>query len=128
MIFIETDIMLCSYSAPEKGRALPQCQNQHIPAESAWGANGGLGGQREIDTHTKTYCCILLLRLTLSSPAGATGSIIHDPNRDPDVLMVIGSDMPVSFPQAEKQKSTNGGMDKKIPTPTLWGTCWISVI
>ncbi len=35
------------------------------------------------------------------SPAGASGSVIHDPNLDPDVLMVTGSDIPVSFPQAE---------------------------
>lgn len=46
--------------------------------------------------------------LTLLSPDGATGSIIHDPNRDPDVLMVTGSDIPVSFPQTGAQEAKYG--------------------
>lgn len=41
--------------------------------------------------------------LTLLSPDGATGSIIHDPNLDPDDLIVTGSAIPVSFPQTETQ-------------------------
>lgn len=52
---------------------------------------------------------ICFLTLTLLSPAGATGSVIHDPNLDPDVLIVIGSDIPVSFPQAETQTATHVG-------------------
>ena len=44
---------------------------------------------------------LLLSSLTLLSPGGASGSVIHDPNLEPDVLMVIGSETPVSFPQAE---------------------------
>lgn len=46
-----------------------------------------------------------MFRLTLSSPGGATGSVIQDPNRDPDVFMVIGSEIPVNFPHAEAQRS-----------------------
>lgn len=45
-----------------------------------------------------------LIKLTLLSPAGASGSVIHEPNLDPDVLIVVGSEIPVSFPQAERQK------------------------
>lgn len=44
--------------------------------------------------------------LTLFSPSGAKGSVIHEPNRDPDVLTVIGSLIAVSFPQAAKQLDT----------------------
>lgn len=62
----------------------------------------------KICTLIKTYVLLLLqfrvfllLRLTRLSPAGASGSVIHDPNLDPDVLIVTGSDIPVSFPQAE---------------------------
>jgi len=51
----------------------------------------------------KDNCCCCCL-LTLLSPAGASGSVIHDPNLDPDVLMVIGSEIPVSFPQAENNE------------------------
>lgn len=40
--------------------------------------------------------------LTLVSPSGARGSVIHEPYLDPDVLMVIESLIPVSFPQAGK--------------------------
>lgn len=38
--------------------------------------------------------------LTLVSPSGARGSVIHEPYLDPDVLIVIESLIPVSFPQA----------------------------
>lgn len=41
--------------------------------------------------------------LTLFSPSGARGSVIHEPKRDPEVLIVIGSLIPVSLPQAEKE-------------------------
>lgn len=60
---------------------------------------------------------ILLLRLTLLSPAGAIGSVIHDPNLDPDVLMVTGSEIPVSFPQAETQTVTHEGTGGQNPGP-----------
>lgn len=40
--------------------------------------------------------------LTLFSPSGARGSVIHDPNLDPEVFIVTGSLIPVSFPQAVK--------------------------
>lgn len=41
--------------------------------------------------------------LTLFSPSGASGSVIHDPNREPEVLIVMGSLIPVSLPQAGKR-------------------------
>lgn len=41
--------------------------------------------------------------LTLFSPSGARGSVIHEPKRDPEVLIVIGSLIPVSLPQAERE-------------------------
>lgn len=41
---------------------------------------------------------------TRVSPSGARGSVIHEPNLDPDVLMVMGSLMPVSLPHAEREK------------------------
>jgi len=50
-----------------------------------------------------------MVTLTLLSPGGASGSVIHEPNLDPEVLMVIGSEIPVSLPQAEKQMATFGG-------------------
>lgn len=43
-----------------------------------------------------------VVKLTLLSPTEASGSVIHEPNLDPDVFIVIGSDIPVSFPQAVK--------------------------
>lgn len=52
--------------------------------------------------HMFVLLLLLLWRLTLLSPLGASGSVIHEPNLDPDVLMVIGSEIPVSFPQAER--------------------------
>ena len=41
--------------------------------------------------------------LTLLSPSGARGSVIQDPNLEPEVLMVTGSLMPVSLPQARRE-------------------------
>lgn len=60
------------------------------------------------------YCSVWVLgfkwklyfTLTLVSPSGASGSVIQDPNREPDVLMVIASLMPVSFPHAAEQTNT----------------------
>lgn len=43
--------------------------------------------------------------LTLLSPSGARGSVIQDPNLEPDVLMVTGSLIPVSLPQAAREQA-----------------------
>lgn len=43
--------------------------------------------------------------LTLLSPSGARGSVIQDPNLEPEVLTVTGSLMPVSFPQAGRHSA-----------------------
>lgn len=42
---------------------------------------------------------------TRVSPSGARGSVIQEPNLDPDVLMVMGSLMPVSLPHAARKKT-----------------------
>lgn len=42
---------------------------------------------------------------TRVSPSGARGSVIQEPNLDPDVLMVMGSLMPVSLPHAESKEA-----------------------
>lgn len=39
------------------------------------------------------------------SPSGARGSVIQDPNLEPDVLTVTGSLMPVSLPQAAREQA-----------------------
>lgn len=41
---------------------------------------------------------------TRVSPSGATGSVIQEPNLDPDVLIVMGSLMPVSLPHAGRKE------------------------
>lgn len=41
---------------------------------------------------------------TRVSPSGARGSVIQEPNLDPDVLIVMGSLMPVSLPHAAKKE------------------------
>lgn len=41
------------------------------------------------------------------SPSGASGSVIQEPNLDPEILMVMGSLMPVSLPQAATKKALN---------------------
>lgn len=41
---------------------------------------------------------------TRVSPSGARGSVIQEPNLDPDVLMVMGSLMPVSLPHAAREE------------------------
>lgn len=43
---------------------------------------------------------LFVFLLTLVSPSGASGSVIHDPYLEPDVLIVTGSLIPVSFPHA----------------------------
>lgn len=52
-------------------------------------------------TNVVFHVVFRFLPLTLLSPVGASGSVIHDPNLDPEVLMVTGSEIPVSFPQAD---------------------------
>lgn len=52
-------------------------------------------------THTMSLCAAIH---TLVSPSGARGSVIQEPNLDPDVLMVMGSLMPVSLPHAERKE------------------------
>lgn len=47
--------------------------------------------------------------LTRLSPSGARGSVIQDPNLEPEVLTVTGSLMPVSLPQAGRQ-----GTEQKV--------------
>lgn len=56
--------------------------------------------------------------LTLLSPSGARGSVIQDPNLEPEVLTVTGSLMPVSLPQAGRQCTAQ---DSESPgqTPTI---------
>lgn len=52
-------------------------------------------------TNVVFHVMFRFLPLTLLSPVGASGSVIHDPNLDPEVLMVTGSEIPVNFPQAD---------------------------
>lgn len=53
--------------------------------------------------HSSAPLCDRPIR-TRVSPSGARGSVIQEPNLDPDVLMVMGSLMPVSLPHAEREK------------------------
>lgn len=55
--------------------------------------------------------------LTLLSPSGARGSVIQDPNLEPEVLTVTGSLMPVSLPQAGRQYTARRS-DSLGPSPT----------
>lgn len=57
----------------------------------------------EYSPSSGTRVMMLSHTLTLFSPSGARGSVIHDPKREPEVLIVIGSLIPVSFPQAGKE-------------------------
>lgn len=52
----------------------------------------------------RTFCIEHFFKLTLVSPSGARGSVIHDPYLEPDVLIVTGSLIPVSFPHAANNK------------------------
>lgn len=52
---------------------------------------------------------------TRVSPSGARGSVIQEPNLDPDVLMVMGSLMPVSLPHAERRKAARWEHLQQIP-------------
>lgn len=47
--------------------------------------------------------------LTLLSPSGARGSVIQEPNLEPEVLMVTGSLMPVSLPHAGREGPVRDG-------------------
>lgn len=64
--------------------------------------NDGFGTALGEDGHAfkRTHSVIR----TRVSPSGARGSVIQEPNLDPDVLMVMGSLMPVSLPHAEREK------------------------
>lgn len=55
-----------------------------------------------IPIHTVWLCAAVHTRV---SPSGARGSVIQEPNLDPDVLMVMGSLMPVSLPHAERKEA-----------------------
>lgn len=56
-------------------------------------------------TNTSKYPYIPLRCVrTRVSPSGATGSVIQEPNLDPDVLMVMGSLIPVSLPHAGRKE------------------------
>lgn len=53
---------------------------------------------------TGQICAPLGCIRTRVSPSGARGSVIQEPNLDPDVLMVMGSLMPVSLPHAGRKE------------------------
>lgn len=54
-----------------------------------------------IHLHAMRSCVELHTRV---SPSGARGSVIQEPNLDPDVLMVMGSLIPVSLPHAARKE------------------------
>lgn len=54
---------------------------------------------------------------TRVSPSGARGSVIQEPNLDPDVLMVMGSLMPVSLPHAARKEARWEHLEQR---PFFW--------